>query len=132
MKEEINRLFEKLDWNKPHKVQEETIKKLQTIKDLNIFMQPTGENAGKKVWENCARILLKKSDKELLPYLKKLLEWLQDRNWPGEYIIRYRIQKIPWNKVESVYIECIEEAKNNKDDIWLENLESLYFKKRLK
>jgi len=129
MEEKIKLLFENINWNKPHQTQEKARKELQKLKDLRIFIQPTTENTGKRVWENCARILLKKSDDELLPYLNELFEWLQDRNWPGEYIIRYRIQKFEYSQVKQIYNECLGKAKKTDDEIWYENLQDLHFRK---
>lgn len=97
MNKDIYELLIQLDANKSKAIQENAIEELKKEKDLNIFLQSL-EPLGKTIWENCASILCSKTDDELIPYIKSLLEWLQDMNWPGAWQILERIEKIPKEK----------------------------------
>jgi len=122
--EEINILFKDLDWNVNHEKQHLARQKLSKLKDLSLFMQPKGKNT----WENCALILNKKTNEELLPYLKDLFSWLQDMNWPGAFIISYRLQKFSYFMVKEVYEQYLSIASKKNDEIWLDNLKHLIFR----
>lgn len=123
---DIQKEIEKLSWDETHETQENAIRKLLKVTDLTYFLQ----NSGKDTWENCAKILLKKTDEELEPYLKELFEWLQDMNWPGFYIIKYRLEKFQLSKIEKIYVKCLNEAKLNIDmyETWFEVLQNMHFK----
>ena len=115
----IDEIMEMLDWNKNEEEQRRGIELAKEIKCINVFMQPYGKN----LWENCAKILYDKTDKELQPYLSRLFEWVQDLNWPGALIILERLKKYEKN---DVFIMCVNEiklyAQAVNDEIWLENL----------
>lgn len=117
------RLIQYLDWNYPEDIQKEYIKEVSKIKDLSLLMQPNNKN----VWESCASILVKKSDKELTPYLLQLFEWTQDLNWPGAYIILERLQNFDSKTIKDVFELIVSRAIEEKNDLWLNNL-SLLFK----
>jgi len=125
---EIEKEIRKLSWDEPRKVQLDTIEKLSKVKDLTYFLQ----KSGKDTWENCARILLNKTDEQLTPYLKEMFEWLQDMNWPGFYIIKYRLEKFHINKIQSIYEACLQNAKRNIDvyEIWYEVLKNMHFRNK--
>ncbi len=125
--DDIQKEIRNLSWDETHETQEKAIKKLSKVTDLTYFLQ----NSGKDTWENCARILLKKSDEELIPYLKELFEWLQDMNWPGFYIIKYRLEKFPFLKVKKIYMKCLHKAKLNINtyNTWFAVLQNMHFRK---
>ena len=88
---ELECILKMLDWNSSKEIQKKGRKKAEKIKDLNMFIQPVDKKYNKNVWENCAIILQNKSDEELSPYLERILEWLQDINWPGAELILERM-----------------------------------------
>lgn len=129
----MNDLLMKLSWDEPVEIQKKTIELLKKEKDLSIFMQPIGENTGKKVWDNCALILCSKTDEELIPFISGLLEWLQDMNWPGAWEILERLQKIPKDNFKNEYEKAIKKAQQelkkwNEEEYmnsWLSNLKMI-------
>ena len=103
----INELFEMLSSNNDEKIQKIGIEEGKKIKNLHFLMQPIGE---KSSWENCARIIVQKSDEILSEYDLFLFEWLQDENWPGFEIIYNRIKTMPAELIHSSYIYSIKKA----------------------
>ena len=70
---DINILFEMLDINNDISIQQKGIEEGKKVKYLSVFMQPI---ESKNVWENCAKIIVSKSDEELDKYMFFLMEWL--------------------------------------------------------
>ena len=83
---------------------------------MSVLFQPK-ENKG--VWENCAKIIVSHSDKELERYLPLALKWFQDANWPGYVIIRDRLRKMNCDFLYNAYSSTISEAYISKDWIWI-------------
>jgi len=54
--------------------------------------------------------------------------WLQDMNWPGAFIVSYRLQKFPYFMVKDIYEQCLSIASEMNDEIWLDNLNHLIFR----
>ena len=79
---------------------ERGIAEARKLKNIHPFIQPivAGRNS-KSVWEPCAKVIALKSDDELDDYMYRLLEWLQDMNWPGAEIIFDRVSQIPLEKI---------------------------------
>lgn len=75
----IDYILSLLDWNNSDEEQEKGVKLAKDIKYISAFIQP-GHPYGKNIWDNCAKILAERDDKELEPHLIELLEWLQDMN----------------------------------------------------
>ena len=96
------------------------------LKNIYPFIQPivAGRNS-KSVWEPCAKVIALKSDEELDDYMYRLLEWLQDMNWPGAEIIFERLSQIPYAKIQDYVEFSIHRAKREQDEIWLNTLEAL-------
>ena len=96
------------------------------LKNIYPFIQPivAGRNS-KSVWEPCAKVIALKSDEELDDYMYRLLEWLQDMNWPGAEIIFERLSQIPYAKIQDYVEFSIHRAKREQDEIWLDTLEAL-------
>ena len=90
------------------------------IKNLSVLVMPI-EN--KSIWENCAKVLISKSDEELELYFFDLLEWLQDMNWLGAFCILNSLQKYSDNNsICNAINVCIEKAKKCRDEVWESNL----------
>ena len=119
---DIDYIMNLLDWNNSKTKQLLGLKLAQNIKCISFFLQP-GNPYGKRVWENCAKVLSERSDEELTPYLIELLEWLQDMNWPGAFCILDRI-KI-FKKEDSLDFAlnyCMKCAVAVGDTTWEDNL----------
>jgi len=137
-KEEINinnidEVLELLDWNNDIEIQKRGIKIAKNIKNIDVFMQPIHNEYSKNVWENCAVVLSKKTDNELNPYLKQLLEWIEDINWPGALIIIERLKQ--FLDIEKLSIEiskCVNIANVSNNSIWLSSMSELIENKRIK
>lgn len=120
---DIDYIMSLLDWNNPQSDQEKGRELAKDVECINVFFRPLGEHFNKNVWENCARILAERSDRELRPYLSSLLSWLEDMNWPGADIILKRLKAFSADSVLHLYLkETISEA-NALDKInWLMTL----------
>lgn len=112
----IDELFEMLNWNSDEQTQKKGIEEGMKVRCFSVFLQPIED---KGVWENCAKIIAKKSNNQLEPYLSFLLEWLQDENWPGFDIIYNRLVKVPVQFIRSSYSYIIKKAQGLKDEMWL-------------
>lgn len=129
MMNDMNKLIEiykLIDWNASAEDNKVGIDMAIKIDNLQFFIQPFTEQFNKNIWENCAVILSNKSDSDISPYLKELLFWLQDMNWPGAQRIYDRFLHYENDSLfYQVYEECEKMAANTTDEIWLENLFSL-------
>lgn len=94
----IDNILSQLSWKCPQSKQEEGISLARNVYCLKAFFQPIGINFGKDIWENCARIISERSDEELEPYIRDMLLWLEDLNWPGAECILDRL--IRFEKVD--------------------------------
>lgn len=129
----IDELMDMLDWNKPEKEQQKGIELAREIKSINVFLQPLHPGANKNVWGNCATILAARTDEELAPYMRELLEWLEDINWPGALDILERLQKVSdvhWLCFS--LISCAKEACACNKICWLGGMSNLIKNKKLK
>ena len=90
----------------------------------------------KNVWENCAKILDDKTDKELLPYLTDILLWIEDINWPGAMIILERMKKFSEIRHLSLAIQetisILDAIDGENREVWLMYLSELLDNKKLK
>lgn len=86
-------IYSMLDEKNDQEIQSIGINFAMEMKDVDKFILPMHPHYNKNIWENCAKILEKKSDQELKPYLLEILEWLQDLNWPGVFTIIERLKK---------------------------------------
>ena len=96
-------------------------------KNLFPFMQPIilPPEKSKSVWEPCAKVIVMRSDEELLPFIYKLLEWIADPNWPGALIIYERLTQIPYASIESALRFSRMRAEQVHDSGWLSMLDDL-------
>lgn len=123
----ITEILDMIDWSMPAETQSKGISLASKFENIVPFIQPLTPKHNKNVWENCAAIISQKSDEEIKPYLVELLEWLQDMNWPGAFCILDRLRKYSDNNTILEAINtCIENAKENGDDIWNSNLHLLF------
>lgn len=113
---DIDTLFEMLDERKPIEVQEDAIREARKIKSLSVFMQPVEY---KLSWKNCAKVICEKTDKELNSYKYEMLEWLQDLNWPGAFLIMERLEKMNPQLLLNATIYAVKQALLLKDNEWL-------------
>lgn len=122
----IDYIMSLIDWNKSINEQADGIKMAEDVENINVFLQPCNKNYNKNVWDNCAKILSKRTDDELSPYLVELLEWLQDLNWPGAFCILYRLQKYEDTpSYEFAFNTCLKYAQALENDVWEHNLRML-------
>ena len=121
----IQKIYKMLNWKNTEDVIAEGLRLAESIEDLSLLIFPP---APPSVWENCARILHKKSDTELEPYLDGLLEWIRDLNWPGAQTILNRLKSFSGQKLKSHFIDAFYRAKefsNNEGLAWLDYLSEL-------
>ena len=123
---DISTIMDMLDWNTPHEVQSKGISLAKNLETITPFIQPLTPRHNKNVWGNCAIIIAEQTDEKLEPHLVKLLEWLQDMNWPGAFCILDRLRQFNDYKSLSMHLEfCLNEAQLLNDDVWEENLNLL-------
>ena len=128
---EFSELFARLSWGNPEEVQKSAIEEARSIKNLRLFIQPMIHPNPKAVWENCAKILVQKTDDELEPYLPQIFEWLQDLNWPGAVIIHNRLLDMDEHMRSSQLLRSIKQAQDENDDEWIFNMKYLQDKIRM-
>ena len=129
---DIQNIYEMLNWKNPPETQLEGIRLAKEINDVSLLILPS---AAPSVWECCAQILCEKSDLVLEPYLDRLLEWLQDLNWPGALIILDRLKFFAGEKLKKPFIDCVTYASelNNEEGLtWLDYLSELLDNEQLK
>ena len=116
MSVDIDTLFEMMDEGQPVEVQEEALREARKIKSLSVFMQPIEYGWS---WENCAKVICEKTDEELNSYKYEMLEWLQDLNWPGAFLIMERLEKMDPQLLVYDVIYKVKQALLLKDNEWL-------------
>ena len=114
-----------LDGSNPEDEQNKGLELAKDVKCINVFMQPKSPY-GKRVWENCAKVLSTKSDDELKIYFADLFMWLQDMTWPGAYIIYDRLLSASNEEIEYAYKISAEDAKQTNDTVWQKVLQDFY------
>lgn len=117
-------IYRMLDENKSLEIQKQGIELARGMKEIDQFVLPISPKYSKNVWLNCAKILAEKTDQELLSHLPKMLEWLQDLNWPGTFIIIDRLKRFNGQLLLNPYIEAVKKAceKNSEDQEWASHL----------
>lgn len=126
---DINILYRMLSWNSTKEMQNKGIEEATRMKDISIFMQPGGD---KSIWENCAKVIVNKENKELKKYLKDLFDWISDLNWPGALIILEKLKSMPANFIYSEYENAVRRAITEKNENYLYFLSELLENKELK
>lgn len=121
----IDYIMDLLDWDNSPADQNSGLELAKDIKCINVFIQP-GSPYGKRIWDNCAKVLSGKSDKILEPYLIELLEWLQDMNWPGAYCVFDRLRQFAdYHVIDTSINICVVKALKLGDQVWEHNLNML-------
>ena len=131
---EHDEIFSLLDWNQTSDNQKKGRILAQSVQDITIFFQPLSPY-GKRIWENCAKIVSQKKDDELVPYLEKMFDWLQDYNWPGAQEIFNRLLSFSGQKILTSFLNRYHKAvdmKNEDGHMWLDNLAPLLDNDNLK
>ena len=130
----IDKIMGMLDSENPDEIQQKGIQLAHQLKDLHILIQPM--NFGSKaVWNNCAKILAEKTDDELEPYLVNLIEWIQDINWPGAFVIMNRLKIFSGEKLKNPFLKFVNNAiklNNEEGFMWLDYLSELLDNESLK
>ena len=120
---DIDHVMDLLDWNNSIEKQTEGIELAHNIKCIDAFLQPNYPY-GKRVWENCAKILSERTNEDLTPYMIELMIWLQDMNWPGANCILDRLKKMVDEELfHRFYDSCIKCARALEDEVWEKNLQ---------
>lgn len=128
---DIDNIMKKLDWNASEKDKKTGIELAKQVKNIEYFIQPCDTKYNKNVWDCCAIILHNRTDEELEPYIDKLLQWLQDANWPGFNTIFDRISNMDTKILVNRYVYCVEKALKEGDYVWLNYLSGLIKNKEL-
>lgn len=131
----IEEIMNMLDWHMSPEIQSKGIALAKNIESIIPFIQPITERYNKNVWENCAIIIASKSDEELTPHLAKLLDWLQDMNWPGALIILERLKLFSGENLIKPFIDRFTYAINLNNEeglMWLDCLSEFLDNKDLK
>ena len=118
----IDEIYNMLSWDNEISIQNIGIQEAEKIKSLWVLIMPLLSNNSKSIWENCAKVLVKKSDFELKPCLTQLLKWLQDMNWPGSELIYNRLLEFPISEIEHPLKVCLSLANNSNDIPWVSAL----------
>ena len=116
----IDDIFYMLSSERTNDVQVDGIEEAKKIKNLSVLIQPMET---KMIWENCAKVLVSKTDQELEFYLLKLFMWLQDMNWPGADLIFQRLQEVPLELLQLPHDISCQLAHQTNDIVWLSVLD---------
>lgn len=122
----IDQIIYLLNWERSEEEQMQGIQYARKIQCIKTFFRPQGENAGKAVWENCAKVISERSDDELEPYLEDMFFWIQDLNWPGSDLILDRLKQFQDVKHLVTIIQDYSRALHKAgDSSWLYGLSEL-------
>jgi len=115
MEVSIDKIFECLSWDNSNEIQKHGIEIASNINNLSVLIMPVED---KSIWENCAKVLISKSDEELWLYFGELFEWLKDMNWPGAYLIYDRLVCVSPERFLPAYQYSLLMAKQMQDRAW--------------
>lgn len=118
----IDTVFEYLMDNQSEEIQKIGIMHARKIRHLSVLIQPL---ESKSLWENCARVLVEKSDMELRRYLYSLFKWIQDMNWPGADLIFRRLVTFNEEDFQRVFEYSLALAEKTLDSGWSQPLMQL-------
>lgn len=113
--------IEELHWKNSDKEFSKICEQIMLDKDIDysIFIMP---KEGMDYWENCAKVLERLNDNQLILLFPKILEWLKDINWPGGTIVLNRINKMSSDMIEDFILQSIDKAISENDSTWIEFL----------
>ncbi len=129
MQESIDNIFECLSCSNSQEKQQYGIEMASQIKNLSVLIMPI---ESKSVWENCAKVIVSKTDEELQLYYIKLFEWLQDMNWPGAELIYDRLSGVSNEYFLHAFQYSISQARKMEEYAWERSLEEFYSEWKLK
>ena len=118
----IDEILSLLDCRRPEEEQEMGLAWADEVKSIGAFLRPRGETGGMETWRNCARVLKRKTDKELSPYIIELFEWLRDMSWEGAYLIYDRLLEMEPGMFEEGYTACLFVADRTGEKEWKDTL----------
>ena len=122
----VDQIMYLLNWERSEEEQMQGMQYAQQFHCIKTFFRPQGKNAGKAVWENCAKVISERSDDELEPYLEDMFFWIQDLNWPGANIILDRLKQFQDVKYLVTIIQDYSRALNKAgDSSWLYGISEL-------
>ena len=122
----IDQIIYLLNWDRSEEEQMQGIQYARQIQCIKTFFRPQGKNAGKAVWENCAKVISERPDDELEPYLEDMVFWIQDLNWPGADLILDRLKQFQDVKYLVTIIQDYSRALHKAGDAsWLYGLSEL-------
>ncbi|MBI9008756.1 MAG: DUF5071 domain-containing protein [Tenericutes bacterium] len=125
-REEIEDLIVKLDWYGPVDIQDYAIQKLIKIDYSQWYLILPKRIYPKKLWENAAKVLKGKKNKEIKSMTLDMFHWLKDLNWPGVEIIIEILQKLPIKELKIFVSKAILIADITGDDEWKENIYNVF------
>lgn len=123
MEVSIDKIFEYLSWENNTEIQKQGLKLANNIDNLSVLIMPIED---KSIWENCAKVLVSKSDEKLKIYFFELFEWLKDMNWPGAYLIYDRLICASSEFFLPAYQYNLSMAKQTQDCAWEMVLNDLF------
>ena len=129
----IDEIYQLFMWDNQLSIEENEINEqkgidaAKQIQNLFPFMQPivVPPEKSKSVWEPCAKVVAMRSDEELRPFIFKLLEWIEDPNWPGALIIYERLTQMPYAAIEPALQFSRKQAQQRNNSVWLAMLDDL-------
>ena len=128
----IDTILYLIDWNRSEQEQQQGINMAREVKCIKAFFQPYVPGNCKRIWHNCAQIIIERSDEELIPYTDDLLIWISDLNVPGAELVLNRLLCFSNTDVLSAAICRIIPALIAIDDYpWLMSLADLLDNKNL-
>lgn len=84
-------------------------------------------NISKDKFENAAEVLISIEYSRIEGKLPEIMEWLQDRNWPGAGTIFDFL--VPLTNIQWAIDLAKQKASEQRDFVWLENLDALVEKR---
>jgi len=117
------KIIQMMDWHQNIDIQSYAVRKAMEDSNIEYWIQP---RYYKYSWENCAKVIASKDDLSLLGYLPKILEWLQDMNWPGALIILERLKKFNPILLKNDLEKTILIANQRTEIEWLEALSEFW------
>lgn len=130
----ISEIYALLNWNESPENQEKGMESASRLEDVAPLILPLSENAGKPVWENCARVLSAMPDDRLAGHMPALLEWLQDINWPGALLVCNRLKRFCGKELIAAVEDAVAAARKMAGEdglMWLDYLSELLDNKSL-
>lgn len=115
-------LLKMMDDDQDQETQNQAVDLAKKDENIEFWIQPDGY---KYSWDNCARVIIEKKDKELAPYMSLLLKWLQDLNWPASLTAFSKSLIMNLGSTCFKRSKTSNEATQNNDLAWIEFLSEL-------